>query len=56
MMENTFDIEGSKKIGTKTGLKNIKDRLRLMYKNLAIFENKIIENKFIVNINLPINT
>jgi len=56
MMENTFDIEGSKKIGTKTGLKNIKDRLRLMYKNLAIFENTIIENKFIVKLNLPINT
>lgn len=54
-MENTFDKEASKKIGTKTGLKNIKDRLRLVYKNLAIFENKIIENKFIITINLPIN-
>jgi sensor histidine kinase YesM len=56
IMENTFDKEGSKKVGTKTGLKNIKERLRLMYKNLAIFENQVIDNKFVVWINIPINT
>ena len=55
IMENTFDKEGSHKIGTKTGLKNIKERLRLMYKNLAIFENQVIDNKFVVWINIPIN-
>jgi LytS/YehU family sensor histidine kinase len=55
IMENTFDIEGGKKVGTKTGLKNIKERLRLMYKNLAIFENQVIDNKFVVWINIPLN-
>jgi hypothetical protein len=54
-MENTFDIEGGKKVGTKTGLKNIKERLRLMYKNLAIFENQVVDNKFVVWINIPLN-
>jgi two-component system, LytTR family, sensor kinase len=56
MMENTFDNhEKQVKIGTKTGLKNIKERLRLMYKNLAIINHKVIENKFIVSINIPVN-
>lgn len=55
IMENTFDKEGSTRVGTKTGLKNIKERLRLMYKNLAIFENQVIDNKFVVWINIPVN-
>lgn len=56
LMENTFDNhEKQAKIGTKTGLKNIKERLRLMYKNLAIINHKVIENKFIVSINIPVN-
>lgn len=55
VMENTFDKDGTQKVGTKTGLKNIKERLRLMYKNLAIFENQVIDNKFVVWINIPVN-
>jgi two-component system, LytTR family, sensor kinase len=54
IMENTFDKDGSKRVGTKTGLKNIKERLRLMYKNLAIFETQEIDNKFVVWINIPV--
>jgi two-component system, LytTR family, sensor kinase len=53
-IENTFDINGNNSVGTKTGLKNIKERLRLIYQNLAIFETKAVENKFLVLINLPI--
>jgi two-component system, LytTR family, sensor kinase len=56
IMENTFDTNGNNQIGTKTGLKNIKERLRLMYKNLAIFENQVKDNRFVILINIPINT
>jgi two-component system LytT family sensor kinase len=54
MMENTIDKDSSAKIGTKTGLKNIQERLRLIYKNLAIFKTQSDENKFIVWLNLPL--
>lgn len=54
VMENTFDQTGEKKIGTKTGLKNIRERLRLIYKNIAIFETETRENHFKVNISVPV--
>ena len=54
ILENTFDAKDKPKIGTKTGLKNVKQRLELLYKNLAIFETKTEGNKFIVWLNLPI--
>lgn len=57
MMENTFDSSGKNHaVGTKTGLKNIKERLRLNYKNLAIFETQTIDEKFVVWINIPLNS
>ena len=47
-MENTFDKDSGTQIGTKTGLKNIQERLKLIYKNLAIFKTQTENNKFIV--------
>jgi LytS/YehU family sensor histidine kinase len=55
IMQNSFDVSGEKRPGTKTGLKNIKERLRLVYNNLAVFENLVEDNHFIVKISLPIN-
>jgi two-component system, LytTR family, sensor kinase len=52
-LQNSFDPHPSPKIGTQTGLKNIKERLKLVYQNLAIFSVESLNNRFIVKISLP---
>lgn len=53
-LENSFDASQVPRIGTQSGLKNIKSRLALNYNNEAFMNTDIIENKYIVTINLPI--
>lgn len=55
-MRNSFDASGEKKIGTQTGLKNIRERLLLIYGEMALFETRKETNHFIVQINLPTTT
>jgi two-component system, LytTR family, sensor kinase len=54
VLSNSFDSLDINKIGTKSGLKNIRQRLLLMYKNRGTIDTEITENQFIVRINLPI--
>jgi two-component system LytT family sensor kinase len=53
---NSFDHFDKPKKGTQTGLKNIKERLRLIYGQYAIFKTETVENKFSVTINLPLTS
>lgn len=54
-LENTFDAtENLSKKGTQTGLKNVRERLKLIYDTMAILTTKTENNLFVVNINLPI--
>lgn len=55
-MQNTFDIGGEEKKGTQTGLRNIRERLYLIYGHAALFNTIIEQNHFIVQLNLPITT
>lgn len=50
---NSFDAEASPKVGTGTGLKNVKNRLDLIYDKNAILETTVEENRFIASLNLP---
>lgn len=55
-ISNTFDLDSQPKIGAKTGLKNIKERLDLIYGAGAIFTTEVAENKFLATLNLPVKT
>jgi two-component system, LytTR family, sensor kinase len=54
ILSNSFDGLAYQKIGTKSGLNNIRQRLNLMYKNQGTIDTEITENQFIVRINLPL--
>jgi two-component system, LytTR family, sensor kinase len=53
-ISNSVDSEQSPSIGTKSGLKNIRDRLKLMYKNNASIDTIREEGRFVVKLTLPI--
>ncbi len=53
VIENSFDACSQPKIGTKTGLKNVRNRLDLIFDKAALLETQILENKFIATLNLP---
>ena len=53
---NSFDHFDKPKKGTQTGLKNIKERLRLIYGQYALFKTETVENKFSVTITLPLTS
>jgi sensor histidine kinase YesM len=53
-MTNSFDDSLPTKIGTKSGLKNIKERLKLMYSDNATLTTQIKENLFIVKVFIPL--
>ncbi|MFS0489039.1 sensor histidine kinase [Leadbetterella byssophila] len=55
-IENTFDPESQIKKGTGTGLKNVRDRLDLLYDKNALMDTEILENCFKVTLNLPAQT
>ncbi len=52
-IKNSFDPTSQPKTGTKTGLKNVKNRLDLIYDGTAILHTKTEENTFTVTLNLP---
>lgn len=52
-IKNSFDPTSTVKIGTKTGLINVKNRLNLLYDRTAILNTDITTNIFTVEINLP---
>jgi two-component system, LytTR family, sensor kinase len=52
-LTNSFDTNRNPTTGTGTGLKNVKERLKLIYDRQAIFEASVQENVFIVWVNLP---
>lgn len=52
---NSFDPEAPQKVGTRTGLKNIKNRLNLIYDNAAFLNTTVENNTFTVKLNLPQN-
>jgi len=52
-IRNSFDPDSLPKTGTKTGLKNVKNRLNLIYNGTAILHTHIEENTFTVTLNLP---
>ncbi len=55
VLSNSFDTATKPILGTKSGIKNTRERLNLMYTKKASIDTEIIENQFIVKINLPIN-
>ena len=55
-ISNSFDDDSKPKIGTKTGLKNVKNRLNLIYDKAAILKTETVENQFIVTLNLPLKS
>ncbi|MFN4145616.1 MAG: sensor histidine kinase [Runella sp.] len=55
-MTNSFDDALPTKIGTKSGLRNIKERLQLMYADHATLITHIQENIFTVKIFIPIES
>jgi sensor histidine kinase YesM len=54
VIENDFDPDNIPARGTGTGLRNVRRRLELFYNNDASLETRKIENRFVVEINLPI--
>jgi two-component system LytT family sensor kinase len=52
-IENSFDAEAAPKIGTGTGLINVKNRLDLIYDKNGILETSLEDNRFIARLNLP---
>jgi two-component system LytT family sensor kinase len=52
-IKNSFDPDSQPKVGTKTGLINVKNRLNLIYDHTAILETQIADNTFTVKLNLP---
>ncbi len=54
-LSNSFDTVTKPIIGTKSGLKNIRERLKLMFTNNATIDTEIVKNQFIVKINIPKN-
>ena len=55
-MSNSFDDTLPTKLGTKSGLRNIKERLRLMYAGHAALTTHIHENIFTVTVFIPFQT
>ena len=51
-IRNSFEANTESK-GTQTGLRNIKERLNLMYHQTAFMNTQKEENQFIVTLNLP---
>lgn len=52
-IENSFDAEAAPKIGTGTGLSNVKNRLDLIFDKNAVLQTSVIDNRFIASLNLP---
>ena len=52
-IENSFDPDSQTRVGTGTGLKNVRNRLDLIYDRAAILSAHVEENRFIATLNLP---
>lgn len=52
-IENSFDSSSQPKVGTGTGLTNVKNRLDLIYDRAAVFFTEVKGNRFIALLNLP---
>jgi sensor histidine kinase YesM len=50
---NNFDTTSHAKKGAGIGLKNIKERLKLIYGNPDFLKTKIIDDKFIAELIIP---
>jgi len=53
-IENSFDPASRPKIGTGTGLKNVRNRLDLIYDRAALLSTNVQENRFTATLNLPL--
>lgn len=52
-IENSFDPASRPKVGTGTGLKNVRNRLNLIYDRAAILSTEVQEDRFTAILNLP---
>lgn len=52
-IENSFDPASQPRIGTGTGLKNVRNRLDLIYDRTALLSTDVQENRFTATLNLP---
>ncbi|MEI7983009.1 MAG: histidine kinase, partial [Bacteroidota bacterium] len=52
-IENDFDPNAHARKGTGLGLKNIRERLRLLYKTDKLLKTSVEENKYFVFLSLP---
>lgn len=52
-IENSFDPTSRPKVGTGTGLKNVRNRLNLIYDRTALLSTEVKESRFIAILNLP---
>ncbi|WP_367914502.1 sensor histidine kinase [Leadbetterella sp. DM7] len=53
-IENSFDPASRPKVGTGTGLKNVRNRLDLIYDRAALLSTDMQENRFTATMNLPL--
>jgi two-component system LytT family sensor kinase len=56
VITNDFDPEAPPRKGTGTGLKNIRSRLRLLYRSDDLLKTSIDGHRFTVNISIPCTT
>lgn len=52
-IENSFDPASQPKVGTGTGLRNVRNRLDLVYDRAALLSTDVQENRFTATLNLP---
>jgi sensor histidine kinase YesM len=53
-ISNDFDPDAPSRKGSGLGLKNIRERLKLLFQNEKLIETKIIGNKFLVYLCIPV--
>ncbi|MCD8538435.1 MAG: histidine kinase [Leadbetterella sp.] len=52
-IENSFDPSSQPRVGTGTGLKNVRNRLDLIYDRAALLSTEMQEKRFTATLNLP---